>query len=470
MVKKELVYGNAKKILLLIVIVLLVIGTVAIDYVGNSRENKGNIQSISTSYFNSCYVTNEGQLFVTGLNLNKTYSDDTVLSSPVMIHTASKVVKAVASLNAILYYDEYGDMYMLGMVGMENGEPKYSSEPVRMSNVKNVVDIEAGEMHYMALDIDGNVWVWGKNNSNQVSSESSVSYINMPVKKDDLKNIIGIECGYYTSCAYTNDSIMLWGEDGCGLTGESVFLDMYVIELQETQQISIGRNHMIIQANGELWGYGSNCFGQMGQIENDFLYGESLDIEVTQDLKISCGYTCSVFCINGKVYYLGDINPFCKGEGKGVNVLTELNTEFKEIVDVDIKAFHLVYTSKEGIYYVGDNTYGQCGTTVINIEENMNQEDCENLVAVLDTGFDTNNITLMSALCGMEEKYKNNVSNIIYVDSGNITVMLPGNRLATMSGNSIAASIVSNIIIEHMWLFDDITVRTILESNLFGQK
>lgn len=341
--------SNKKYIWVVMAIILFFLYITICDHPIICVEKGSDIQSISTSYFNSCYVTREGELFTMGLNLNKTYSNDTVLTSPVLIHTETKVVKAVTSLNAILYYDEYGDMFIIGMTGIENGEPQYSSEPIMMSNVKNVVDIAAGEMHYMALDVDGNVWTWGKNNCKQTSLQSTERYINKPIKQDKLKDIKGIECGYYTSCAYSDDSIILWGEDSFGLTGESSFSDMYVMGLRELQQVSIGRNHILVEADGKILGYGSNCFGQMGEIDKEFFYGEALDIDVTQDLKFVCGYTSSIFRMKEEIYYLGDINPFSQEEAEKVAVISKLDTGDARIVDVDINAFHLVYISADNI-------------------------------------------------------------------------------------------------------------------------
>ena len=594
----------------IVVLAFALISVLIFGYLRFNDNEKSHIVSISTNYFNSCYVTDEGELYVTGLNLDKTYAGDEVIDGPIIVNTDCKVVEAVISLNAILYYDEYGDVYMLGMVGMENSTSVYSKEPVKIAELKNVIDVAAGEMHYMALDREGNVWVWGKNSSKQVSENVSDIYIEKPTKKEGIYNVKGIECGYYTSCVYTEDSVVLWGEDSFSITEESSFSTPYKIEIQEVQQISIGRNHMLIETNKGIYGFGSNCFGQMGDVQKEILYEEKLDIDVTQDLEFSCGYTCSVFIIDGVLYYLGAINPFSQDDSEEVTELTEINVNDRSVIDVDIRAFHLVYTTSDNVYYLGDNDYGQCGTALNNKESEVQEIQSENIVAVLDTGFDTNNTTLLDALCskkniehrttyancsmfnlmdGKEEVYANVLSdghgtaiigsvvgikyddrenlsfnknikilslkvmdakggkfidvitglriseyrqakiancslsidgdeykpfvkyiadnmetmiifainnnqennsilvnsekvvyvmdrtqgckiegsNIVYIDGEEIAVILPDNRLATMSGNSIAASIVTNKIIENISLFDDITFSTILESGLF---
>lgn len=590
--------------------IILLMGIIILFSIKYDKESRAII-SISSNYFNSCYVTNEGDLYLNGLNLDKTFSDREIMDSPVMINTDSDVIKAVVSLNSVLYYDKNGDAYMIGMVGMEDNIPIYSSEPVKLIELKDIIDIAAGEMHYMALDINGDVWVWGKNNSKQVSGNLSESYINKPIKREGMYNVKGIACGYYTSCAYTDDRVILWGEDSFSITGEYVFVEPYHIEMRNINKVSIGRNHMLIGVAGEIYGFGSNCFGQMGDGSKGILYGEPLNFDINDDINFSCGYTSSVFCINGDVYYLGDINPFSQNCIPQVTELTKLDIDCGTVIAVDISAFHLVYTTSDDIYYIGNNDYGQCGKKNNDEDIVLQEKNSENIVAILDTGFDTNNTILSSALCskknlgdrttydncsmfnlmegkenvyasvlsdghgtaimgsvigikqddsgnllfnnnikvlslkvmnenggrfidfitglrisefrqarvancslsieGKEYKtilqffadnskmmivfainnneendsvlvnsekvvyvmnkkkeYKINVSNVILIDSEEITVVLPENRLATMSGNSIAASIATNKIMENIPVLNDITFSTILEADLFG--
>ena len=265
------------------------------------------IVSVSSGYYNSCYVTSTGELFIHGLNSDGQIGDAIFISNePHKINTDTPVKKAVVSINALAYIDQKDDVYMLGVYSNHNNNTLRSSVAIKVSKLQNIRDIKAGESHFLALDDGGNVWAWGENECFQVSSNKDTDTW-IPKKIPGLSRVASIECGFYTSCAVTEDGVFLWGEDNVALTSQT-YLDVpYLLDIQHVKKVSIGRNHMVIQTNEDVLGYGSNAFGQMGGIE-PYLYGDSLGLDTIDN--ISCSITATVFTINGKIYYLGDINPF----------------------------------------------------------------------------------------------------------------------------------------------------------------
>ena len=141
----------------IILIVLILILTITISwFVKDNHFDNNEIISADAFYCNSCYVTKEGELYFVGLDEDKVFSESTIITKPTKINTGSNVVKkAVCSLKAILYLDELGDVYIVGNYVTKNGENEQTNTPIKVDGIKDIVDIDAGEMHYMALSKNG---------------------------------------------------------------------------------------------------------------------------------------------------------------------------------------------------------------------------------------------------------------------------------------------------------------------------
>lgn len=352
------------------------------------------IKSVSSSYYNSCYTTDDGKLFVYGMNSDGQLGDFDGKYSyrPQKIETPSKVKIAVASLNSIVYIDQNNEVYMIGIYGKNGDEYQRTNTPQKISGLVNIKDIKAGEMHFLALDYNGDVWAWGENECKQVSYEKNVDTW-IPQKVNDLNNIVNIECGFYTSCAFSKDSVFIWGEDSIGLSENDFFENKYILNIENIEKVSLGRNHMVVKTKDDILGYGSNAFGQMGQL-GDFLYGDSLDIENVDN--ISCAITSTVFTISGKVYYLGDIDPFDDVQEKDELSLCDIN--IGDISQVDCNGFHLIAANKSNVQLYGNNSIVQAKSNSASQES----EATDLTIAILDTGVDTNNEIIENILSKSE--------------------------------------------------------------------
>ena len=60
--------------------------------------------------------------------------------------------------------------------------------------LSNVVSVSAGKTHALALDINGNVWVWGDNSLGQLGIDN-IGFIQQPIKLNSLSNIVSISAG-----------------------------------------------------------------------------------------------------------------------------------------------------------------------------------------------------------------------------------------------------------------------------------
>lgn len=83
-----------------------------------------------------------------------------------------------------------------------NGKTDISDEPVQaiFPNGTKIVEVASGENHALALDEEGNVWGWGRNQM-LLLGDTGAEYISTPTKISGLDNIRKIACANNTSYA-----------------------------------------------------------------------------------------------------------------------------------------------------------------------------------------------------------------------------------------------------------------------------
>lgn len=110
--------------------------------------------------------------------------------------------KAKLALNKNGTVWEWGDLL--------KGTTNYSSIPVQVSGLSNIVAISVGDYHCLALKKDGTVWTWGLN------SQGSI-----PIQVKGLSNVIAIAAGSSHNVALRNDgTVWEWGCSGCSMYGK----------------------------------------------------------------------------------------------------------------------------------------------------------------------------------------------------------------------------------------------------------
>ncbi len=156
-----------------------------------------------------------------------------------------------------------------GQLGI--GSSQYSDVPMKVAFPKNTVitKIATGEDHSLALDSEGNVWVWGRNQYYQLGN-NSVEYLLTPTKITEIKGIKDIDCGTYNSFAVTNTGeVYSWGLNANGECGVGNYTGKILITkakyLTDVIDIKAGKNHTIVlKSTGEVLVAGSNLYGELG--------------------------------------------------------------------------------------------------------------------------------------------------------------------------------------------------------------
>lgn len=143
----------------------------------------------------------------------------------------------------------------------------------------NIVSISAGRDHSVALDDKGQVWSWGRNNVGQLGIGNRINKTT-PVKVNTNhigKQIIQLEAGDYHTLALDIDgNVWVWGNNTYGQLGNGdngsdkfatapTMIDINVLNGAKVTAITAGANHnLMLDSKGKLWAWGDNTHGQLG--------------------------------------------------------------------------------------------------------------------------------------------------------------------------------------------------------------
>ena len=82
------------------------------------------------------------------------------------------------------------------------------SEPTQVLGLSDIIDIQAGESHILALKKDGTVWAWGDNEYGQIGNgkKNTLKKIqSVPVKVKKMSNVVAISASYFRSAVLKKD-------------------------------------------------------------------------------------------------------------------------------------------------------------------------------------------------------------------------------------------------------------------------
>jgi len=131
------------------------------------------------------------------------------------------------------------------------------------------IDIAAGYDHAIALDSDGNVWAWGRNDYGQAGDSSLTDQLT-PVQVQGLTGITQIAAGAYHNLALDSfGTVWAWGQNGDGQLGNGTktnsTVPVPVSGLSDIIAIATGTSHSIaLKGNGTVWTWGTNSYYELG--------------------------------------------------------------------------------------------------------------------------------------------------------------------------------------------------------------
>jgi alpha-tubulin suppressor-like RCC1 family protein len=233
-----------------------------------------NICQIAMGDLHNLFLTCDGEVWAIGENDNKQLGDGTYtssytaqkvkgLSNVIEVAAGKRVSMALRNDGTVWMWGENDDYYYhsemyrygvekpfsteqtFGKLGTgakagKNERNKYiqlmnydSGIPVKVKNVSNILDIDAENNHFSAVDVEGRLWMWGEDSDGQLG--------------------IGNE-------SYEGELIQLK-------------------ESTNVEQADVGVDHTVyVEQDGSLWSMGSNKYGQLG---DGSLNNHKVPVEIT---------------------------------------------------------------------------------------------------------------------------------------------------------------------------------------------
>ena len=144
------------------------------------------------------------------------------------------------------------------------------------ANATNWMAVAAGAEHTLALKSNGSLWAWGSNQFGQLG-DGTVNNNPAPVLIGTINSWTAVAAGGGSSFALKADgTLWAWGENNLGQLGNgdpavtpaNSLAPVQVLNMGGSPYVAIaaGSAHVLaLQADGTLWSWGSNEFGQLGQ-------------------------------------------------------------------------------------------------------------------------------------------------------------------------------------------------------------
>jgi alpha-tubulin suppressor-like RCC1 family protein len=134
----------------------------------------------------------------------------------------------------------------------------------------HMIAIAAGDWHSLAVREDGSVWGWGFNGSGQAAGQDGHRAL-APTRIPQVPDAVAVAAGSAFSLALTTDGeVWTWGINadgalGRGDIGGARFVAQPVHGLPRIRAVGAGARHALaIDMNGEVWSWGANVGGQLG--------------------------------------------------------------------------------------------------------------------------------------------------------------------------------------------------------------
>jgi len=289
------------------------------------------IASISAGGEYTCALTKKGNVKCWGRNNSGQLGNGTKELSmlPVDVPNLSNVTEISAGTEhtCAVLGDGSGKCWgknLNGRVGNDSKE-RIILSPVDVVDLgAKIIHISAGGEHTCAITEDGNVKCWGRNTSGELGIGQDSNFSKIPLDTIGLNaKVTKITTSYAKSCALTtNDKAQCWGW---------VIFDKFsnspvaIGNLKSTPvSIALGAYHICIaDQNGQVWCIGENPSGQLGDgtttDSREFIKVSGLSNKITA-IGASFGYTCVLSEI-GEVWCWGDNAVGQLGNGANENSL-----------------------------------------------------------------------------------------------------------------------------------------------------
>jgi alpha-tubulin suppressor-like RCC1 family protein len=241
------------------------------------------IGKLAGGLFHTVYVNELGRARGWGFNIAGQLGDTSNLTkrTPVSVRGATKTFCQIAAGGChTVAIDKNGRAWAWGYNTTDNlptgqlGDNSTASRrtPVSVAGAtKTFCQIVYGNGHTVAIDKNGRAWAWGNNEHGQLGDNTTSSKRTPVSVIGATKTFCQISAGSFFSLAIDiNGQVWTWGQNNYGQLGDNTFTSkitpISIVGATKTFcKIAGGQCHTVaIDKNGRAWAWGYNGFGQLG--------------------------------------------------------------------------------------------------------------------------------------------------------------------------------------------------------------
>ncbi len=147
------------------------------------------------------------------------------------------------------------------------------SSPVAIGTLTNWAKVSTGSYRSSAIKTDGTLWGWGQNDTTtRLVGDNTATARSSPIQIGTLTNWASlpvVNIGTHTGAITTTGQLWMWGANTTGLLGDNTVVTRssptQVGTLTNWATLSVGQNHAAaVKTDGTLWAWGTGTSGQLG--------------------------------------------------------------------------------------------------------------------------------------------------------------------------------------------------------------
>lgn len=230
-------------------------------------QGLSDIVDISSHLWHNVALTGDGTVWVWGAIWT-----NGVLPEKLSFPTAdSEIVDVDAGYPNILGLTANGRVYYDGRQLVQMNNKLYVIHSWGGTKLDGIVTVAAGFGLSLGLRDDGTVWAWGSNEYGELGdgTHQSRNALNA-VRVRDVDDVMSISVGGNYGLALQYDGMVwAWGRNETGTLGDGTTqnrsLPVQLEGLIDVEAIGAGEDHSLaVKADGTVWAWGSNHNGQLG--------------------------------------------------------------------------------------------------------------------------------------------------------------------------------------------------------------